>query len=179
MQKAFFYVYYSSSFFYVYMSIFNTITSYINTPLGIISVSAICVVIILIVWIIRLELKLGKILLGKSENIEQSITHLVQEQKKLKEFKELTDQYLAQVEKRLQKSIQSIETIRFNAYDGVGANQSFATVFLNENGDGVLVSSLYARDRTAVFSKQIKNHTSDLGLSEEELHILQKAKMQK
>jgi hypothetical protein len=116
--------------------------------------------------------------LGKGENIEDSILTLTKEQKELKKFTVDMEQYLTTVEKRLQKSIQSVETVRFNAYDGVGANQSFATVFLNEKGDGVVVSSLYARERTSVFSKPVKNHTSDFGLIEEEVQALKKAKEQ-
>jgi len=160
------------------MSFFNTLLTSIATPTGILLIGVSLLVIILIIWIVRLELRLQKILLGKGENIEDSILTLTKEQKELKKFTVDMEQYLTTVEKRLQKSIQSVETVRFNAYDGVGANQSFATVFLNEKGDGVVVSSLYARERTSVFSKPVKNHTSDFGLIEEEVQALKKAKEQ-
>lgn len=161
------------------MLFFNELLSIIMSPLGILSIGALICIAILVSWIIRLELRLKKILLGKGENIEQSLTHLAHGHHEFKNFKKDIETYLTDVEKRLQRSIQSVETIRFNAYDGIGANQSFTTVFLNEKGDGVVVSSLYARERTSVFSKPIKNHTSEFGLIEEEVQALQKARIRK
>ena len=58
----------------------------------------------------------------------------------------------------------------------LGANQSFATALVNQHGDGVIFSSLYGRERTSVFSKPLKNHTSEHGLSEEEKQAVKKAK---
>jgi hypothetical protein len=55
-------------------------------------------------------------------------------------------------------------------------NQSFATVFLNENGDGAVMSSLFTRDRVSVFSKSLKNFISEHGMSDEEKEALIQAK---
>ncbi len=158
------------------MSFFTSFLNVIQTPIGISIIGLGFVIVVLVIWIVRLEVRLRKILLGKGQNIEQSIDHLSTEQKDLKKFTTEMEHYLQDVERRLQKSIQSVETIRFNAYDGVGANQSFTTVFLNEKGDGVVVSSLYARERTSVFSKPVKNHASEYGLSEEEVQAIAQAK---
>lgn len=158
------------------MSFFNSILQYSNTPLGIIAIGASLIILVLIIWIVSLEHKLHKILLGKGENIGDSIAHLNKEQEDLKKFTLEMEHYLTDVERRLQRSVQAVETVRFNAYDGAGANQSFATVLLNEKGDGVVVSSLYARERTSVFSKPVKNHKSDFGLSDEESQAIASAK---
>jgi hypothetical protein len=65
------------------------------------------------------------------------------------------EEYLTTVEKRLKKSIQGVETVRFNPFKGTGAggNQSFSTAFVNEKGDGVVLTSMYARDRISMFAK--------------------------
>jgi hypothetical protein len=88
------------------------------------------------------------------------------------------DIYLKSVEERLKRSIQSVHTIRFNPFAGTGegGNQSFATVFLNENGDGAVMSSLFTRDRVSVFSKSLKNFISEHGMSDEEKEALIQAK---
>jgi len=74
------------------------------------------------------------------------------------------------IEKRLRKSVQSVHTVRFNPFKGTGGggNQSFATSFLNEEGDGVVLSSIYSRDRVSIFAKPVKKHSSEYELSEEE-----------
>ena len=93
-------------------------------------------------------------------------------------FRKDMEQYLIGVEKRLRKSTQSIETIRFNPFKGSGAggNQSFATAFLNEDGNGLVMSSLYARDRVSIFSKPVKNFTSEFELSDEEKRVISDTK---
>jgi hypothetical protein len=133
------------------------------------------VIILLIAWIIRLEIKFHRLTAGKSGNLEESITHLKDNQKEAEKFMGDMEKYLTDVEKRLQKSVQAVETVRFNAFDGVGANQSFATAIVNQHGDGVVFSSLYGRERTSVFSKPLKNHTSEHGLSDEEKLAVKKA----
>jgi hypothetical protein len=82
------------------------------------------------------------------------------------------------VDKKLKKTISGLETVRFNPFKGTGSggNQSFATAFLNREGNGVIVSSLYSRDHVSIFSKPIKNMTSEYELTTEEKSALQKAK---
>lgn len=147
-----------------------------QNPLNAAMLAAGVVIVLLIAWIIRLEVKFRRLTVGKSDNLEESITHLKANQQEIKGFMKEMEKYLTDVEKRLQKSIQAVETVRFNAFEGVGANQSFATAILNQHGDGVIFSSLYGRERTSVFSKPLKNHTSEHGLSEEEKMAVKKAK---
>ena len=140
-------------------------------------IAALCILIIaLALWIIRLEIKFRKLTSGGSGNLEESITDLKKNQKEADDFMNEMEKYLTDVEKRLQKSVQAVETVRFNAFEGVGANQSFATALVNQHGDGVVISSLYGRERTSVFSKPLKAHDSEHGLSEEEKTAVKKAR---
>jgi hypothetical protein len=153
-------------------SIIDSLTqNHVNTTL----IVLVLIIVLLIIWIIRLEIKFRRLTAGKSGNLEESITHLKDNQKEAEKFMGEMEKYLTDVEKRLQKSVQAVETVRFNAFDGVGANQSFATALVNQHGDGVIISSLYGRERTSVFSKPIKNHTSEHGLSDEEKLAVKKA----
>lgn len=137
------------------------------------------VLIFLVVWIMRLERKIKKFTKGKDgKSLEGSMVSLKAEQDNLMNFRKDTENYLKDAEKRLRRSAQSIETIRFNPFkgDGSGGNQSFATAFLNENGDGLVMSSLYARDRVSIFSKPIKKFSSEFELSGEEKKVVDNAK---
>jgi hypothetical protein len=170
-----FYMYNHKIFFdFIYMySLINSFTQ--NHSNTIILLSGI-IIVLLVIWIIRLEVKFHRLTAGKSGNLEESITHLKDNQKEAEKFMNEMEKYLTDVEKRLQKSVQAVETVRFNAFDGVGANQSFATALINQHGDGVIFSSLYGRERTSVFSKPLKGHNSEHGLSDEEKQAVKKAK---
>ncbi len=96
----------------------------------------------------------------------------------LESFKKELETYLTTVESRLKKSVQGIHTVRFNPFKGStgsGGNQSFATAFLNELGDGVVVSSLYAREHVSIFAKPIVRGKSEFELSEEEAEAVKVA----
>jgi len=136
------------------------------------------VVLILISAVIHLHRRLKLFLIGiKSENIDHSLKNISADLLELQNFRAELEVYLNGVEKRLRRSVQSVETVRFNPFQGVGAggNQSFATSFLNEDGDGVIVSSLYSRDHSSVFSKAVKKRASEHELSNEESLVLESA----
>ncbi len=135
-------------------------------------------ILIAIGLIIRLNYRLNKILGGKkAETLEDSISSILEDVKALKHFKEEMGTYLSGVEKRVGKSIQGIGTVRFNPFkgEGQGGNQSFAASFLSEKGDGVVLSSLYSRDRVSMFAKPVKNGKSEYELTEEEREALKLA----
>jgi hypothetical protein len=137
------------------------------------------VILILLAWIIRLEIKLRRFLVGSgARNLEDSLKSLTSDMSDFSDFRKDLEEYLTQVEKRLRRSMQAVHTLRFNPFKGTGSggNQSFATVIVNEDGDGVILSSLYSRDHVSVFSKPVKNHTSEFELSEEEQEALARAK---
>ena len=137
------------------------------------------ILIFLVIWIMQLEKKIKNFTKGKDgKSLEGSMIILKKDQDNLLNFRKDMEQYLTEVEKRLRRSTQSIETIKFNPFKGSGAggNQSFASVFLDENGDGLVLSSLYARDRISIFSKQIKKFKSEVELSDEEKKVIEDAK---
>lgn len=136
-------------------------------------------VIVLLGLVLWMFLKLRKFLVGvDSENIGDSLGYVRNEITDFQKFRRELEGYLEGVEKRLKKSVQSVHTVRFNPFKGTGGggNQSFATAFLSEDGDGVIVSSLYSRDHVSVFSKPVKKHNSEFELSDEEKEALETAK---
>lgn len=135
--------------------------------------------VILLVLFIRQNIRLKRILKGKgAKTLEDSINTLEKKINEHEKFRQESILYFQNIEKRIQSSVRGVETIRFNPFRGTGSggNQSFATAILDENGDGAVISSLYSRDRTSVFSKPLKKFKSEFELSEEEKEAIQKAK---
>ncbi len=145
-----------------------------------IAIYLLCFLIIaLTVWIILLERRIKNLLAGPgSTHLGDTVKHLRGELEMLQGFRIDMEKYLRTVEERLKKSIRGVETVRFNPFKGTGdgGNQSFATALLDEEGNGVVISSIYARDRTSIFSKPIGRYISSHELSEEEIDAIAKAK---
>lgn len=134
---------------------------------------------ILLAWIIVLEIRLRRFLKGSSgKSLEGLIQGLTKHKEDMVLFKNKLEQYLESVEFRLRRSVQAVETLRFNPFkgDGSGGNQSFSAAFISEEGDGVVLSSIYARDRVSTYAKPVRTHSSDYELTEEEIEVLEKAK---
>lgn len=136
-------------------------------------------IVILLGWIIRLEMRIKRLVRGKgARSIEDSILSLDKDVTTLHQFRNELEQYLEAAEKRIRRSVQGVGTVRFNPFKGTGAggNQSFATAILNEDGDGVVLSSLYSRERVSVYAKPVENYKSEYELTQEEREAIEKAK---
>jgi hypothetical protein len=136
------------------------------------------IIIILFIWIIWLQNKLGKLLVGKSKNLDDSFASLEKEIKDLKKFQTSAEETFKKNDMRLKKTLSGLDTVRFNPFkgDGSGGNQSFATAFLTEEKNGVIISSMYSRDHISIFSKPIKNMVSEYELTNEEKEALEGAR---
>jgi uncharacterized Ntn-hydrolase superfamily protein len=80
------------------------------------------------------------------------------------------------LEKKMTQAVRAVDTVRFNPFADQGSNQSFATALLDESGNGVVLSSLYARDRVSVFAKPVTNSTSTYELTVEEKQTIENSK---
>ncbi len=149
-----------------------------SDPNFVILISLVGAKLILLSWVFYHHLRLNKILKGKGAiDLEDSFQHFENEIKELKKFRSLIEDYLEDSETRLQNSIQGVGIVRFNPWKGTGdgGNQSFALALISEKKNGVVISSLYARDRFSAFTKSIINGKSEYDLTKEEQEALSKA----
>jgi hypothetical protein len=131
---------------------------------------------IIIVFVIRTELRLKKLFGGKNaETLEGLMAELVERVKNLDIESSSHASNIETLVKRLEKQGRSVKLLRFNPFPDVGGNQSFAVAIINENGDGVVFSSLYSRERMSVFAKPISKGSSDIELSAEEKSVVEEA----
>jgi len=140
------------------------------------------IVLILAVWITLLEIKFKKLPSVKSDQkVNDRLTNLEKNSSELNTFKEQTTLKITSINNEIKETIQGIETIRFNPFkgDGIGGDQSFATALLDKNGNGIILSSLYSRQKVSVFAKPISNWISKYEMTEEEKEVLEKAKARK
>ena len=72
-------------------------------------------------------------------------------------------------------SVQKIGIIRFNPFSGVGGDQSFSAALLDENNNGIVITSLFTQDGNRVYGKPIEKGISSYVLSDEEKRAIEKA----
>jgi len=160
---------------------FDTVSTFISTlPSDKVLVGSIVLIVLLIAWIIFLEVRITRLTRGKSgADLEDTLRLVEKDIKSLSEFQTDMEEYLLDVERRLKRSAQGMSTIRFNAFEGTGdgGQQSFASAFLNEHGDGVVLSSIRARDRVGIYAKPIKKYKSEFELTKEEKQAIAEAKL--
>lgn len=136
------------------------------------------ITIVSIILNIRNDRRISALLRGKSaKTLEDTLVALNSELDDLKSAHDALLSKAKDMDRRIKRSIQGVETVRFNPFPDQGGNHSFAISFLNEEGNGVVVSSLYSRERMSFFAKPIKGNVSQFELTEEESEALLKSKL--
>lgn len=132
-------------------------------------------IVILIIWLIILDRRVSRLMGGSdARSLEDTINKNQISLAELYAFKKNVEDELTRVDARIKKKLHGARTIRFNPFQGTGSggNQSFATALLDEEGSGVVISTLYTREKVSVFAKPITNHASEFELTDEEREVL-------
>jgi len=88
---------------------------------------------------------------------------------------EKSNDRLTPIEHKLRASIDRAEILRFRAFEDVGSDLSFAVAFLNQEGNGLVLSSIHSREEARIYAKPINGGQSIYSLSDEEKEVILKA----
>ncbi len=134
-------------------------------------------ILVLAIFVFRTNTRINRLLQGKDAgSLEDTFKYLIEEVKRMNDNQVITEKTLHNLNNRLRRSLTGFKTIRFNPFPDQGGNQSFAIALVNEEGDGLIVSSLYSRERTSVFAKPVKKGIAEYELTAEEKQALVEAK---
>ncbi|HHY25451.1 MAG TPA: DUF4446 family protein [Desulfitobacterium dehalogenans] len=149
---------------------------------AIILVGVLCVVEL--IWILALQnrmkgfhksyLALQTFLDGSS--LDEQLKEYSNKVNHIKTNLETTEKRMDQAELKLRSAIDRAELVRFNAFDNMGSDLSFALALLNQQGDGVVLSSINNREESRVYAKPVNHGESTYHLSQEEKAAIVKAK---
>ncbi|MCI5604169.1 MAG: DUF4446 family protein [Clostridia bacterium] len=73
-------------------------------------------------------------------------------------------------------SIKKIGVVNFDAFDDVKGNLSFALAMLDNNNDGIILTSLFGHNSCNTYVREITNGETSIKLLNEEKEALNKAK---
>lgn len=139
---------------------------------------------IAIIFFFILNIRLGRMIkkydyfmqsLG-DKDVENLMTYYLDEMEKLKkEVHGNMNDRVIELEKKIPFCVQNVGVVQYNAFENVGNEMSFSVAILNEKKNGVILSGIYARENSYVYTKEIINGKSKRELSREELEAMNKA----
>jgi hypothetical protein len=101
-------------------------------------------------------------------NLESMLNDHVAEVRSVAERVSAVEQLTRRLEKSGFYSFQHLGVVRFNPFHDTGSDQSFAIALVDGHGNGVVLSSLHARDTTRVYAKPLQKWESNYSLTDEE-----------
>lgn len=157
------------------MEIANRVKGFIDAYGAYLFLGLFLINILAIAWIFGLKKKIRKIFKGDKSDLEEVLLGL-------RDHQEITDKALVEFQKKIKnleedlpKGIRRFGLVRFNPFSDAGGDQSFSLALLNDDKDGVIISSLYGREINRVYSKSIKGGKSQYQLTAEEKQAIENA----
>ncbi|MBV9269736.1 MAG: DUF4446 family protein [Candidatus Eremiobacteraeota bacterium] len=89
---------------------------------------------------------------------------------------ERVDERVRELEALSRIDVSRIGLVRYDAFDDAGSALSYALALLNREGNGVVLSSIYARNDTRTFGKGVQNVEFVVRASDEELKATTEAR---
>ncbi|HHW31225.1 MAG TPA: DUF4446 family protein [Clostridiaceae bacterium] len=125
----------------------------------------------------RLRNKYNKLVYGVSEgNIEDILIECIDRMNKVEMRNRELEIKLNNMEHSIISCIQKVGIVRFNAFEDTGSDLSYSIALLNENDDGVVISSIYSRESSYTYAKPVISGNSKYPLSAEEIKAIDIAK---
>ncbi|HWQ70703.1 MAG TPA: DUF4446 family protein [Desulfitobacteriaceae bacterium] len=84
---------------------------------------------------------------------------------------------LEKIEKKSRSAVNCIEMVRYSAFEDMGSELSFSIAMLNQDGDGLVLSSINNREETRLYAKPVIAGKSKHNLSSEEREVIHKAQI--
>ncbi|HEY8464763.1 MAG TPA: DUF4446 family protein [Bacillota bacterium] len=133
--------------------------------------------VLILLLIYKQSLKKYRLLLEniKSNNKETLLLDIHERIKANTEAITAVNENLKQLKKESEGYLQHWALIRFKAFDNIGGDQSFALALMDACGNGLVISSIYGREQSVVYSKPLKNGNSIYPLSQEEKEAINQA----
>ena len=112
---------------------------------------------------------------GNGENIQEDLENFMYKVDKVEKQNAEILGNCSQLSNELEKCIQKIGIIRYNAFKDTGSDLSFALAMLDDKNNGVVLNGIYSREMSNIYAKPVENGKSSYTLSEEEKMAKDKA----
>ena len=142
------------------------------------------IVILLIIGLVVVIIKFNKISrkytefmkkLGNGKDIEEDLENYMYRVERVEKQNAEIINYIKNIDNDLNRCIQKIGIVRYNAFQDTGSDLSFALALLDEKNNGVVLNGIYSREMSNIYAKPVENGKSKYTISEEEGLAIEKA----
>lgn len=124
----------------------------------------------------KIKRQYEKLLSGVSEqNVEEVLIDYLTSTKELESRTKALEVRMGTAEMEAGTHLQNIGMVRYNAFEGVGGEQSFSLALLDDKKNGITITGIFGHSETRVYAKPIEDGSSKYNLSPEELEAISKA----
>ncbi|MFO7273927.1 MAG: DUF4446 family protein [Symbiobacteriaceae bacterium] len=107
--------------------------------------------------------------------LEERLADLLARVERLEAANDEAGRRITELTGALAACVQHVAVVRFNAFEGMGGEQSFVLAILDGHGNGAVITTLAGREESRVFAKPIEAGSSPYLLSEEEQEAIRRA----
>ena len=142
------------------------------------------VIALLIVLVIVLFTRLSslrslyeKLMQGEEsgQSMEKMLLDHIEETRRVAEENAKLREENARIDALLKTAITRMGVVRFSAFEDMGSDLSYAVALLDAHTNGVVLSSIFARDDSRCYAKPIENGRSTYTMTKEEEQALDNA----
>ena len=143
----------------------------------------IVLILILIVIVISLQIKVNFLqkrydlfMRGKdAETLEDNIVDIYRRLQAIQNKDMANKDVMKVLNRSITGAVQKSGLVKYNAFEGMGGQSSFALTLLNMENSGYILNAMPSRTGCYLYVKEIKNGRSDMSLSQEEKLSLDRA----
>lgn len=150
---------------------------------AIILIVMLILIVVLFCMVISANLKYGRLkssyssfMRGKDgKNLEESILEKFDELDEVAQISLKNRQDIKKIREDILEDFQKVGILRYDAFNEMGGNLSFALTLLDGNNSGFILNSMHSREGCYNYIKEIVKGESYIELSEEEAESLERA----
>jgi hypothetical protein len=143
-----------------------------------VAVAALVVVVLLLVRLRRLKASQQVLLGGETGDL---VDFAVSLQGRIDDLHRAVDEVaagLGRVDRRVDGAVAKTSIVRYDAFEGLGGQQSASIALLDSGRTGVVVTAIQGRDHARIYVKELDRGRAPIALSPEETEAVERAMAQ-
>lgn len=153
--------------------------AYLMIGMGVLILVLLILLIVMLCKLKRLGRKLDRFTRGKdAESLEETILACLDKTEDVDKMNQMLRDDMVSIRKNQRMTYQKMGMIKYDAFREMSGNLSFALALLDQQENGFVLNSVYAREGGYAYCKEIIKGECKTLLSEEESAALEKAKSQ-
>lgn len=109
---------------------------------------------------------------GKEANIDEVLTDTLNELHKTQAELAALQEKHAKLYEQVQGCLQNVRMVRYDAFDAMGGELSYSLLLEDAKKNGVILTSIYGREESRNFAKNVQDGQSSYVLTDEEKELL-------